>query len=383
MVSITTLIVLGIPSLLGEPPVSHSPGALLAAAPFFLPTLGTRDTLTSTAPLVPGATTNPSAPRAPEAKERRDGAISETIRNTDTEPKKRDEGVPRVFRTEGLYDTNPLSFDEINIRARDALVNILCTPNTASASPSSGSGVFIAPHVILTNAHVAQYVLLAQTGLFDASCVARAGAPAIPRYAVRVVHLSESWLKEHAADIRARSRLGTGEHDWALLLAMPLSPSPAQATHLPLDIRPGAMFVDDAVLAAAYPAEFVGSIIMQTQLYPVSAATIVDKLMTFATSSVDVVSIGSIIAAQAGSSGGAVVNQWGKLVGIITTTSEGITTGDRALRALTIDYINRDVLAELGSSLEALLARDPDQLAEAFAQEKAAAFAKLFLLIAN
>lgn len=377
---IMVLLVLGIPSLLGESSVWHSPNALLAAVPVFLPVPDT-DTFAATSSLVRGATTSVSSPQSPTKKERErtDELEDEAERNTGFEPKTRDDGIPRVFRTEGLYGTDPLSFDEVNLRARDALVNILCTPKSASANPSSGSGVLIAPRVILTNAHVAQYVLLAQSGLFDASCVARAGAPAVPRYAVRVIHLPESWLKEHAADIRMRSRLGTGEHDWALLLATPLSPAVTQPTPLFPDIRPGAIFVDDAILAAAYPAEFVGNIIMQTQLHPSSAVTVVDKLMTFATSSVDVVSIGSPITAQAGSSGGAAVNQWGKLVGIITTTSEGATTGDRSLRVLTVDYINRDMFAEIGSGLDAVLSRDPSRLADIFDQDKAAAFVELFL----
>ena len=55
--------------------------------------------------------------------------------------------------------TTPVfSSEELNLKARRALVNILCTTKRGGLfSPISGSGVFIDPRgVILTNAHVGQ-----------------------------------------------------------------------------------------------------------------------------------------------------------------------------------------------------------------------------------
>ena len=368
---IAVLLVLGVPRLLGESLAVGSPRALVAAAPVFVPT-HSGATSTSSLPAMPSTIPTAPASQTPAAEEG-------VVKNSSLEPQKSDDGLPHVFKPESLHDSPPLAFDEINVSSRAALVNILCTPLGSAANPSSGSGVFFTPQLILTNAHVAQYVFLAQMGLFDASCVARTGAPAMPRYALRVVHLSASWVEEHAADIRTRTRLGTGEHDWAVLLATPLPSSLPTATPLPFDTRAGAAFVGDPILAAAYPAEFSGTIIMQTQLHPSSAVTVIDRLMTFATSSVDVVSIGSSIAAQAGSSGGAVVNQWGKLVGIITTTSEGATTGDRSLRALTLDYIQRDMKQEIGRGLEELAGLDPFNLADTFEAENALILRDVFM----
>jgi len=46
------------------------------------------------------------------------------------------------------------------------------------------------------------------------------------------------------------------------------------------------------------------------------------------------------------------------LIGIITTTSEGVTTADRELRALTLSYIDRDLQEQTGLDIAAFLAND-------------------------
>ncbi len=80
--------------------------------------------------------------------------------------------------------------------------------------------------------------------------------------------------------------------------------------------------------------------------------------MTFVAKTVDVISLGGIIEAQGGSSGGAVVNVWGQLVGLISTTSEGDTTALRDLRAITLSYINRDLAAQTRFDIVTTLAGD-------------------------
>jgi S1-C subfamily serine protease len=283
-------------------------------------------------------------------------------------------------RVTSAYDTPPLPFETVNADARSALVNIYCTPHGGSLNPISGSGVIIDPRgVILTNAHVAQYVLLSETPLVNLSCVVRTGAPAYPRYTPQVLAISPEWIAVHASEIKEHRRLGTGEHDWALLRLVPLranpTPLPDFFPYLTPDTRPTIGFVDDKVLAAGYPAEFVGGIIAQNGLYPVSSVSTIDALLTFSSGSVDLFSIGSVIEAQGGSSGGPVVNQWDKLIGIITTTSDGTTTAARSARAITLDYINTDVTRETGKDIAALLDTDLNDLREAFVAKEAALLA--------
>ena len=59
--------------------------------------------------------------------------------------------------------------------------------------------------------------------------------------------------------------------------------------------------------------------------------------------------------AQGGASGGAVVNQWGSLVGIIVTSSTGDTTAERDLRAVTMSHVNASVASETGLDLQEYL----------------------------
>ena len=116
-------------------------------------------------------------------------------------------------------------------------------------------------------------------------------------------------------------------------------------------------FKDDSVLAVSYPAEFLASA-AQFNLYPAASVTVIGQLMTFAAKTVDLISLGGIIEAQGGSSGGAVVNAWGRLIALISTTSEGDTTATRDLRAITMSYIDRDLAAQTRFDLATTLGGD-------------------------
>jgi S1-C subfamily serine protease len=290
-----------------------------------------------------------------------------------------------VHRLQNPYATPPLSFVTVNERAREALVNILCMPGGGGAlQPIVGSGVMIDPRgVILTNAHVAQYVLLSEVKNLSLRCSVRTGAPASPKWIPRVLYIPASWVEEHAADIRAEKPLGTGAHDYALLyVATDLEGRALEARDfpsLPLDTREAIGFTDDAALATSYPAEFLGPLAAENALYPASTVTSIKDLLTLGTSTVDVLSLGGVIGAQSGSSGGGVVNQWGRLIGIITTTSEGGTTGERDLRAITLSYINRDIATESGRSIAAILAGSPAATTAEFTALHAPRLAKLLL----
>src|SRR5262245_6106071 len=91
--------------------------------------------------------------------------------------------------------------------------------------------------------------------------------------------------------------------------------------YLPVETRENVAFEGDNVLVAGYPAEFVGGIVAQQGLYGSISPSTIQQLLTFNTTSVDVFSVGGVIQAQGGSSGGPVVNAWRRVVAIISTTS--------------------------------------------------------------
>lgn len=269
-----------------------------------------------------------------------------------------------IARVQDPYSTPPESSDTINTDTRAALVNILCEPEgPSSLDPISGSGVIIDPRgIILTNAHVAQYVLLSESPQVDLQCVVRTGSPATAAWTATVLYIPSIWVNEHASEILEAHPEGTGEHDYALLYitgSVNGTPLPSQFPYLPFDTRPGIGFPGDEVLVASYPAELVGGIAAQYDLYADSSFTTIKELLTFGSGTPDVVSLGGVIEAQEGSSGGAVVNEWGRLIALIATTSSGTTTADRDLRGVALSYINTDLQAQSGQSLSAILQGDP------------------------
>ncbi|MBI5644705.1 trypsin-like peptidase domain-containing protein [Candidatus Kaiserbacteria bacterium] len=281
-----------------------------------------------------------------------------------------------VRRVEKPYTTPPLPFTTINDHARAALVNILCVPRTGgSLHPISASGVIIDPRgVVLTNAHVAQYVLLSEAAQVDLRCELRVGSPAKARYAPRVMYLPKAWVEAHAKDILASHPLGTGEHDYALIhIASSLdgTPLPSSFPYLQPDARETIGFVGDDVLVASYPAEFLGGYATYDNLYSATSVTSIKQLLTITGPTVDLISVGGVIGAQSGSSGGGVVNAWDRLIGIITTTSLGATTAERDLRAITLSYISADLLAQSGFDLDLTLRGDPSAQTFDFTKDQA------------
>ncbi len=296
------------------------------------------------------------------------------------------EAPATITRVSNPYPFAQQSFQNINERSRTALVNILCTSGNESLRPISGSGVIIDSRgVILTNSHIAQYVLLSQNPEINLSCTVRSGSPARPAWNAEVLYIPKIWIEKHATDITNSNPTGTGEYDYALLRITGSYDTRVPDFYkenypaLPLDTREAISFLNDPMLVIAYPAEFVGSTATQFDLHPVSSITPISELLTFDTNTVDLVALKGAAGAQGGSSGGPVVNSWGYVTGIITTTSEGATTAERELRAITISYINRDLMSQTGMGIIATLNADLQTMATNFKANHAPALTKLLM----
>ena len=259
-----------------------------------------------------------------------------------------------------LYTTPPLPFDTINTETLPAIVNIFCASSPRSRiSGATGSGIIIdAGGVILTNAHVAQYLLLRDHPEVEVSCTIRTGAPAQSAYTAEVLAFPKAWARAHGSDIVAEMPTGTGEHDWALLYITGTTtntPRPGVFPAVALDTREKVTTQEDAVLIAGYPAGFLSGQTLQKNLWPSSSVINIQKVFTFKSTLLDVLSLGGSVVAQGGASGGAVVNGWNKLVGLIVTSSLADTTAERDLRAITLSHIDRSVTQETGMSLRSFL----------------------------
>lgn len=262
----------------------------------------------------------------------------------------------------------PVSFSQINTSVRESVVNILCSTGTTILNPISGSGVIISEDgVILTNAHIAQYYLLKDYAKID--CVIRVGSPAKPLYRAKLLYISPEWIEDNADLLIQENPKGTGEFDYAFLYITertdPIKDLPTSFPYTPFTTT-AEINQDDGVLVAGYPAGFLGGLSIQKELYAASSVATINTLYTFGGGDLDLISVGGSVVAQKGSSGGAIVNRDNELIGIVVTSTLEETTAERDLRAITLEYINRDFILHNNKTLQNFILVDLNAQEAAF-----------------
>ncbi len=246
------------------------------------------------------------------------------------------EAAPQMSFSQPIAAPEFLSQAALNADARTVVVNVFClTKTTGVFSPITGSGVVIdARGVILTNAHVAQYLLLKDYATKDfLNCVIRGGSPAVPLYKVKLFLITES--------TRAGEAL------------------PASFPKTEFDVRNKDAGLGDPVLLASYPAGFLGGFDITKNLWLTSSVASIKKLYTFQNEypyTQDAFSVGGTIVAQAGASGGGVFSlKSGKLIGLLATSLLEGTTDERDLRAVSLSHIDESIKKNTGEDLNTFL----------------------------
>lgn len=267
--------------------------------------------------------------------------------------------IPDILIKNAAYQSAALSnavYPESNATPLEAIVNIFCTYQTGNfQKTTTGTGFFIHPDgIILTNAHVAQFLLQVNiTGNGD--CIVRTGSPATPTYSVDLLYISPAWLREYAQVINDEVPKGTGERDYALLYVnggLNNKPMPGKFPSVSFDTDLIKTSLEGQVItAAAYPAAKLHTEGGQVSLVPQMATSTVTELMTFDTSYADVFSISGSDLGESGASGGPVVDSDGQAIGMIVTKGDAEQFGPGSLRAITISYIDRTITEETGYSL--------------------------------
>ena len=264
--------------------------------------------------------------------------------------------VPVSTPTPPSFSVSSAALDAAALALRAALVNIIChAPFGSGLHSMSGSGVFVDPKgIILTNAHIAQYFLLADRNV---SCTIRAGSPATDGYEASLMYISPAWLSANATVLTQANPNGTGEYDFAFLAvtsSVNRNALPVSFPFIPLAATPPS--IGTPVVIATYGAQFLESNQIQFSLFPTIVFGSVKDVFTFVVNTIDVLALGGSAAAQEGSSGGGVADASGKLVGTITTSTTKGTTDTRSLDAITASYIRAEYASETGRALDLLLA---------------------------
>jgi hypothetical protein len=245
----------------------------------------------------------------------------------------------------------------------DGAVNLYCTFSLDDGVEvsASGSGVFIDERgVILTNAHVAEYFLLADRAPeLDGVCSVRMGSPAREHLRASVFYISDSWMQARSAPDAPDSKLASGESDFALLYVTDeLERNKLDdIAPLPFAVLPRIYTADTIAVAAGYAIgdtlyeEIQGDLRREIAEVTVRNSGSFDGLPAS-----DALTLAASSVSANGSSGGPVLDASGNLIGIVTSMS---TSKDAPqLRAITLPYIDRKVRIETGGSLYALLDED-------------------------
>lgn len=283
-----------------------------------------------------------------------------------TEQLRRDSRYQQAATIEGIDATSSTP----TVSIEDALVNIFCTAHTGKkVRATTGSGVFIDSNgVILTNAHVAQFLLLAGTVEdTDTTCTIRQGNPAVSKYEASLLYISPTWIEQNAHQLYADKPSGTGERDFALLYVTKslTDDMPQSFPALPPLVLDEA-FDPTTVRVAGYPAEMLTERDAHGALIPAIATTSITRLFTFSSGSIDLVGIAPSDVGQQGSSGGPIVSDEGAVVGLIVTRGNPELEGIKSLRALTLPYIDRTLKTETGLDLTHTLSGDIPLRAQTF-----------------
>ena len=177
------------------------------------------------------------------------------------------------------------------------------------------------------------------------------GSPSQPLYKAEPLYISEEWITNNYQNITQQNYSENGESDYAfLLITETINNENKLLNEFPrtdYDTEENTIEVGANVLLAGYPAGFLGGITIQKDLNITTTIKQIKKLYTFSEQTLDLISLGGSVLAQKGSSGGAVVNNQNKLVGLIVTTTESKLTQERDLRAITLAHINRDLQKQI------------------------------------
>lgn len=252
--------------------------------------------------------------------------------------------------------------DSVDSSIENVSVNIQCTRKIGNVtSLTTGSGVIISSSgVVLTNAHVAQYFLLKESGY---NCSMRRENIPLYGFVAKPLYISEKWIENNHQQLKSSVPTGTGKYDYALLhitgntnptIPLPKFPS------LSLNTTNEFLKIGDKVTVSGYPGLISYSLEIAKNASLQKEVVTIKDIYTLGNNTVDVVSSSDTSLAQRGASGGGAFKN-NQLAGIIVSTKDGSNSGKFAVNILTLDYINREIRNETGKNISSFVSGDLSQ----------------------
>ncbi len=256
---------------------------------------------------------------------------------------------------------------------KEAIVNIYCTYRTDEFTrTSTGTGVLVSDDgVILTNAHVAQFLLL--EGIKDkgtTNCIIRSGEVATAAYEAELLYISPKWIQDNHDIISQANPKGTGQRDYALLFitkGLGNNPVPAKLPFIAAHTTSlSKADINNEVTIGGYPTLIPNLEEVRDNLKRQTATTTIAEIFTFVSKTTDIFNLRGSAIGEYGISGGPVINSENKLIGLIATKSDDDKLGEGSLNAITISYIDQTMQEETGFNFERNISGDLPYRAEIF-----------------
>lgn len=259
---------------------------------------------------------------------------------------------PKATKTDtlsnSLNQTSAPTIVKKESKPEDALVNIFCSQKiivngkiTNQRRTITGSGVLIhRDGTVLTNAHVAQFPLLSESNP-DVVCLARFGNPASGSIGMKVSFISPQWIKEYGKYINTEGAAQTGSSDFALLKLNLDSLNQTQKNLLsPITVQKTLPDQGASIFSLSYPANILGIKGVNSALSQQKESLQVNRLYSLGVTPIDIIETTASTAGQRGSSGGAILDIHGHLIGTITTIVNSSTPSKTLIRAMTMEHVD-------------------------------------------
>lgn len=289
-------------------------------------------------------------------------------KETSTTPK------PSLPKTELPATRN--SSNKVEDKIKSSVGNLFCTTIKGNKiEKRTGSVVAISnTGVMITNAHVAEHLLLSNTSQnISQTCFVRTGSPALKAYSAKVLFMPDEWVYANKDNLKYQSLSGTGEHDYALIVLTEKVNQTSPSLSF-LNPKGQTLSPDKKIFASGYPV--FGASILDNALYNRTESLYITKTWGLGKTNTDLADTSATVIATVGSSGGAITDTEGNLIGIIVASSVDQSLNKPSIRLISLDYIEKDIKEKTGKTLSSFF-NNPEELANRFIETEGTRLAQI------